>query len=459
VEIYQTKISGELEMTGFYYENKNSGNFLIYSPQREEELDAFTLGMLSNNNIPGLLPIRFVQMNNERQFMYNVTARVSLKQYMSGNVTKSRCIDILRGITGTALSISEYMLDYSSLIFDVDYIFVDVSTNELLMVCLPINMERHDLDMETYFRQLTSNMIFSEEENMEYPARILNILNRKGSATDKISNEKRRWSRQNTVVSNQSFSLEYFLNQLEAMRDEDITSPVGRVERVEPVERVDRPKRFSYIIDSPVAKPGLFSDSELFDFGLAGSDTGIGSEAECEDGSVGQGRGVVGLFRRIRERLSHKEQSETEDTEDFLQKLQLAPQQVEEVGFGETTFLGEEEETMGTMLLTDEEFQGQSSAVAYLLRHKTDETVDILSDTFKIGKESRYVDYCIENNPTVSRSHADIIKKDNNFYIIDNNSTNHTYLDGEVIPNCKQMILKNGSEIVLGNEAFTFYCR
>jgi hypothetical protein len=258
VEIYQTKISGELEMTGFYYENKNSGNFLIYSPQREEELDAFTLGMLSNNNIPGLLPIRFVQMNNERQFMYNVTARVSLKQYMSGNVTKSRCIDILRGITGTALSISEYMLDYSSLIFDVDYIFVDVSTNELLMVCLPINMERHDLDMETYFRQLTSSMIFSEEENMEYPARILNILNRKGSATDKISNEKRRWSRQNTVVSNQSFSLEYFLNQLEAMRDEDITSPVGRVERVEPVERVDRPKRFSYIIDSPVAKPGLF---------------------------------------------------------------------------------------------------------------------------------------------------------------------------------------------------------
>ena len=51
--------------------------------------DAFTLGMLSNNNIPGLLPIRFVQMNNERQFMYNVTARVSLKQYMSGNVTKA----------------------------------------------------------------------------------------------------------------------------------------------------------------------------------------------------------------------------------------------------------------------------------------------------------------------------------------------------------------------------------
>ena len=147
------------------------------------------------------------------------------------------------------------MLDYSSLIFDVDYIFVDVSTNELLMVCLPINMERHDLDMETYFRQLTSSMIFSEEENMEYPARILNILNRKGSATDKISNEKEDGQDRIQWYPIKALS-EYFLNQLEAMRMR-YYQPGRAVERVEPVERVDRPKRFSYIIDSPVAKPGL----------------------------------------------------------------------------------------------------------------------------------------------------------------------------------------------------------
>ena len=44
--------------------------------------------MLSNNKIPGILPVQFVQVNNEA-IHYNVTAKVSLTQYIAGSITKS----------------------------------------------------------------------------------------------------------------------------------------------------------------------------------------------------------------------------------------------------------------------------------------------------------------------------------------------------------------------------------
>lgn len=444
-------------MTGFYFDNKNSGSFLIFRPQKEDELDAFTLGMVSNNCIPGLLPIRFVQMNNERQFMYNVTAKVSLKQYMAGSVTKNRCIDILRGIAGTALSINEFMLDYSSLILDAEYIFLDVSTGELQMVCLPIVRERQNHDMRAYFRQMISSMVFFEEENMEYPAQILNALNGKDSRTNQTGTGtgRRRRNREETHLSDNNFLLKHFMKQLEVIRGEEVEKPpkapvvaIHSQHHKQPGEHVNS-----------IGEPGHFSDSELFDFGITDSLEYPATETEHEEESrqTGRVKGISAFFRRIRNLWEPKEETGLGDTGDFLQKFQPFRQGVSD--FGEPTFLGDEQEDRATMLLSELESIKSSHPTAYLLRKKNDETIEILGDTFKIGKEKQYVDYCIEDNPTVSRSHADIIRKENGFYIIDNNSTNHTCLDGVVIPNCKQIELRDGSKIALGNELFTFYCR
>ena len=116
----------------------------------------------------------------------------------------------------------------------------------------------------------------------------------------------------------------------------------------------------------------------------------------------------------------------------------------------------------GTMVLSEESLEvteGSVGGTAYLIRKRTDEAIKIDSDIFKIGKEKKYVDYCIENNATVSRSHADILRKENRCYIIDNNSTNHTFIDGEIIPSGKEILHEDGAEIMFGNEKFIFRCR
>jgi len=67
------------------------------------------------------------------------------------------------------------------------------------------------------------------------------------------------------------------------------------------------------------------------------------------------------------------------------------------------------------------------------------------------------VDYYISDNNAVSRTHADIVSKEDAYFIIDNNSTNHTYLNEHMIKSLSEMKLQDKSRIRLANEEFIFY--
>ena len=94
----------------------------------------------------------------------------------------------------------------------------------------------------------------------------------------------------------------------------------------------------------------------------------------------------------------------------------------------------------------------------YLMRIKTNECMTIDKPVVRIGKDEKYVDLTVGGNAAVSRSHANIVFREGNYYIIDLNSTNRTYVDGEVIPSNVETLIKHGSRITLANEEFAFYC-
>lgn len=92
----------------------------------------------------------------------------------------------------------------------------------------------------------------------------------------------------------------------------------------------------------------------------------------------------------------------------------------------------------------------------HLIRKKNREKIEIHGNIFKIGKDKKYVDYCISDNPAISKSHADIVKQGENYFLIDHHSLNATMLNGKKIPPKKLMPLRIGDEIVLANEQFDF---
>lgn len=114
-----------------------------------------------------------------------------------------------------------------------------------------------------------------------------------------------------------------------------------------------------------------------------------------------------------------------------------------------TTLLDDSE---GTTLLYDEE-----PNYPYLIRINTYDRTDVNKPVFRIGKEKSYVDYFVSNNSAVSRLHADIITRNGRYYIKDNNSTNHTFVNGTVIQTGIEIEIKDGDAIMLANEPFEFH--
>lgn len=92
----------------------------------------------------------------------------------------------------------------------------------------------------------------------------------------------------------------------------------------------------------------------------------------------------------------------------------------------------------------------------YITRETTGEKVVIMKPVFKIGKASRGVDFHVGGNGAVSRQHAIIVHKGDSYYIKDNKSTNHTYVDGKEIGPDEEVLLKNNSTITIGGEDFVF---
>ena len=92
----------------------------------------------------------------------------------------------------------------------------------------------------------------------------------------------------------------------------------------------------------------------------------------------------------------------------------------------------------------------------YLIRVNTDERIMITKQTFKIGKAGMGVDYTISGNGAISRVHAIITGKDGEYFIKDNKSTNHTFVNGKSVDEGESEKLTDNCKIVLGDEEFIF---
>ena len=120
---------------------------------------------------------------------------------------------------------------------------------------------------------------------------------------------------------------------------------------------------------------------------------------------------------------------------------------------GATTVLGV---TNGTTVLGGAEPLPQ---YPYLIREKDGTRTTVDKPSFRIGKEGRYCDLFLYDNTAISRSHADIVTRDGRYFVVDRNSTNHTYVEGRLIPPEREVELYDNTHLRLANENFTFHLK
>ena len=120
--------------------------------------------------------------------------------------------------------------------------------------------------------------------------------------------------------------------------------------------------------------------------------------------------------------------------------------------YEETVILDEDEE--GTVFM--EEVQEKADYTPVLYRISTVETIHITKKTFRRGREGASVDYAVLNNHAVSRSHADIICKDDHYFIFDLGSKNKSYLNNRALPSKYEVEINGGDILKLADEEFEF---
>lgn len=96
------------------------------------------------------------------------------------------------------------------------------------------------------------------------------------------------------------------------------------------------------------------------------------------------------------------------------------------------------------------------SPTATLIRKKNNESARIAKANFAIGKERSKVDFCIPDNTSISRTHARIVCRGGAYYIVDNNSTNFTFVNGNKINPGQEVKINSGDIIKLSDEEFEF---
>ena len=121
-----------------------------------------------------------------------------------------------------------------------------------------------------------------------------------------------------------------------------------------------------------------------------------------------------------------------------------------DTGAGETSVLG------GGAGETSVLGGGAMQPAATLIRKKNGETATITKQLFIIGKERSKVDFCIPDNNSVSRNHANIVCKGGVYYVVDKNSTNYTFVNGNKINPNQEVKLNSGDKIKLADEEFEF---
>lgn len=111
---------------------------------------------------------------------------------------------------------------------------------------------------------------------------------------------------------------------------------------------------------------------------------------------------------------------------------------------------------MGYMNQQPPVYVQQNMPCPFLIRVRTGERFPINAPIVKIGKKAELVDFCITNNNAVSRVHVSIFVRGGRYFILDNNSTNFTYIFNNRIPPQTEIEIMPGTTIRLADELFEF---
>lgn len=465
----------------FTFEAIGTNTFLTYMAEIEE-FDEFSMKMLEHNEIEGILPFSYLQENRKKKIRYAITSYETLESYIRRPLSLPKILNILESIARTALELEEYMLYMNGIVLKPSYMYTEIGTGKTRLVYLPVK-NTGNIDVFGFLRNLLGTIQYEAPENAVCILRISNDINSgKITGLEQLltavreaegGREKAKISREDGPVIHQNTA-----ERLEPVREpepvwEPNPAPYVSVMQQPVKAEEEKPKekgKKSFGLfggekkEKEKAKPKKKKqDVKMISPGFAIPGMGpeisaspVSDAAEIPVPSEIQGgkKGFSGFKKKSKTEAAPAVRKGALPVDAPPMSIPAYPVKEErKLDFGKTIISQPDDEV--TVVEGCGENPGQH--ISYILRRANGQKMYLEQSITKIGRESAYVDFYIGDNLQIGRSHAEIIRRGQDFFIKDNNSKNHTYVNGRMVIGEELVQLKAGDTITLANEVFEYH--
>ena len=375
---------------------KNSQITVKSKLSKDEQINAREVEILNSKIIRGIMK---PTVEGEKKLSYLSPGGIKLEAYLKKGITKNDFFLVIAQILEAVKSIGRNSFNINNLILNMKYVFVNEMTHELHFVYQPIYSSAISLDLASFLYDVAYSVTLALNEDYKCVNNFIAYL--KGlQAVSVINIEKYLLDVYPQIykqVKRQKYGQSEYLGSFK--NGKDIYYDMDK--RRKPAPDYDDPT--SLLNEGDIDDP-----TSLLNEGDIDNPTLLLNEGDIDD---------------------------------------------------PTSLLDEDE---ATSLLIDDEAtsllsEGAQISYPYLIRKNSFDRMDINKPVFRIGKERSYVDYFVADNNAVSRIHADIITKNNSFFVKDENSTNGTYVNGNRLSPNEEVQVFDGDIITFANEEFEFH--
>ena len=445
-----------------------------------------------------IIPFQYKDEDGKRSIVSYVHRDTSLEVMLRQTLKKADVLAILKGLL-CAFEIGAAGVQICYLVRDLNYIYVDPESKAVKCIMVPVKQDPlGQSDIPDFFRNIVSHMRFDEADKDDYVARILTLIN-----TDHYSNMKLKG-----LVDAEMEKLGLFYTRDEGLKKEADTTAAPEVQNQNvKVNRVGvmnnmRPQGMP-AMGQPMGQPvppmgGQPMGQPVPPMGgqpmmgqpvpPMGGQPMMGQPVPPMNGQP-MGQPVPPMGQMPKPEMPKPQAPAPEAPKPEMPKPEMPKPQMPPMGqrpaMGGQPMMGQPVPPMGGQRpsmgqpMMGQPMMGQmprpqapqmqngnlmgqlggARPIPHFVRKSTGEIINITKPEFIIGKSKTKADYAIENNSAISREHCIVIQRDGVNYIKDNNSTNHTYVNGVELQPGKEVLLKHKTEVRLGDEEFTFLLR
>ncbi len=398
------------------------------------ECPEYVKKMLEHNKPQNFLEMKMCVRANENVWRIFVTGEKSLDVvFRALPINYAGLSVILHGLTDAFSEADELLLPLDGILLDPKYIFVDIKDYKTRFIYIPGLTLDTKSQTENFFEYLLNRVDYDDMRavNLLYDCYTLSM--KEGRGIEAI--EARLREEAEAESSEDSGDFRETENAEGLTETEKQKESVFRPERGKDINRNDKEKDLMRF-PGPAADRDLFGRDEHFPTDYADEYYSNGYEVK-PDFETKIKEWFMGFFGLGKKKTEKRE----------IQKEEIKKPTADESLYDMSGFVQDSEETV---LL----YGGVSGKIPYL-KDKKGTVTSLTKSPFLIGSLMYHTDFTVKD-ASVSRLHAEISYDEKGTVITDLNSTNGTYLNGELLVPKEKYSLNEGDTLVIGQVSYVF---